>query len=75
MPNHPNRGSKGPSSNPLPEEVRAARDAAGLTQAQAAALVHATLRNWQQWEDTTGGTNARRMHPGLWELFRIKSAS
>lgn len=75
MPNHPNRGPKGPASNPSPEEVRAAREDAGLTQAQAAALVHATLRNWQQWEDTTGGTNARRMHPGLWELFRIKSAS
>lgn len=75
MPNHPNRGPKGSSSNPSPDEVRAAREAAGLTQAQAAALVHATLRNWQQWEDATGGANARRMHPGLWELFRIKSAS
>ena len=72
MPNHPNRGPKGPSSNPSPAEVRAARLAAGLTQAQAAALVHASPRNWQQWEDMTGGANARRMHPGLWELFRLK---
>lgn len=73
MSNHPNRGPKGPASNPSPSEVRAAREAAGLTQSQAAELVHATPRNWQQWEDCTGGTNARRMHPGLWELFRIKA--
>ncbi|NMG64867.1 helix-turn-helix domain-containing protein [Azoarcus indigens] len=59
---------------PSPGEVKAAREAAGLTQAQAAELVHATPRNWQQWEDATGGTNARRMHPGLWELFSIKVA-
>mgnify|MGYP000862311218 CR=1 FL=1 len=74
MPNHPNRGAKAPSANPSPVEIRAARGAAGLTQAQAAALVHATPRNWQQWEQTEGA-NVRRMHPGLWELFRIKTAS
>lgn len=72
MPNHPNRGSKGPASNPSPEDVRAAREAAGLTQTQAAALVHASTRNWQQWEQAEGA-NVRRMHPGLWELFRIKT--
>ena len=72
MPNHPNRGPKGPSANPTPAEVRAAREAAGLTQTQAAALVHATARNWQQWEQEAG-SNARRMHPGLWELFRLKA--
>lgn len=70
MANHPNRnqGAKAPSANPSPEEVRAAREAAGLTQTAAAALVHATCRNWQQWE-----AGDRRMHPGLWELFRAKS--
>jgi hypothetical protein len=50
----------------------AAREAAGLTQTQSAALVYATLRNWQQWEQETG-TNVRRMHPGLWELFLLKT--
>lgn len=73
MSSHPNRGRKGPASNPAPDEVRAAREAAGLTQKQAAALVYASLRNWQQWEQGEGASSARRMHPGLWELFRIKA--
>ena len=75
MSNHPNRSRAGsPARNPTPAEVRAAREAAGLTQEQAAALVHASKRNWQQWE-AEEGTNTRRMHPGLWELFRLKSAA
>ena len=74
MSNHPNRRAGHPARNPTPAEVRAAREAAGLTQAQAAVLVHASLRNWQQWEQTEGA-NVRRMHPGLWALFRIKTAS
>lgn len=74
MPNHPNRSAGHPARNPSPAEVRSAREAAGLTQAQAAALVHATTRNWQQWEQDEG-TNVRRMHPGLWELFRIKTSA
>jgi putative transcriptional regulator len=75
MAGHPNRGPKGPSANPAPEEVRAAREAAGLTQTQAAALVYGTLRAWQGWEAPQGQPDARRMHPGLWELFRIKTAA
>lgn len=67
MPSHPNRGPKGPASNPAPEEIRAAREAAGLSQTAAGALLYRSLRNWQQWE---GGE--RRMDPALWELFRIK---
>ncbi len=74
MPNHPNRSAGNPARNPTPVEVRAAREAAGLTQTQAAALVRATARNWQQWEQQGAGSNARRMHPGLWELFRIKTS-
>lgn len=69
MPNHPNRGPKGPSANPTPEEIRAAREAAGLSQTAAGAAVHTTCRTWQQWE-----AGDRRMHPAFWELFRIKSA-
>lgn len=53
---------------PSHEEIRSAREAAGLTQTQAAELVHSKLRTWQQWE---AGDN--RMHPGLWELFMIKT--
>ena len=72
MPNPPNRSADRPARNPTPAEVRAAREAAGLTQAQAAVLVHASTRNWQQWEQAEG-SNARRMHPGLWELFIVKT--
>jgi putative transcriptional regulator len=67
MPNHPNRGPKGPSSNPNPEEIRAAREAAGISQSAAGAIVHANLRSWQKWE-----AGDRRMHPAFWELFRLK---
>ena len=74
MTNHPNRSAGRPARNPSATEVRAAREAAGLTQAQAAKLVHASARNWQQWEQTEGA-NVRRMHPGLWELFRLKTAA
>lgn len=67
MSNHPNRGPKGPSSNPAPADISAARVAAGLTQTQAGALVYSSLRTWQQWE-----AGDRRMPAGLWELFRLK---
>ena len=68
MPSHPNRGPKCPSSNPSPEQIRAAREAAGLSQSAAAALIHSTLRTWQDWE-----AGKARMHPGLWELFMSKA--
>lgn len=64
---HPNRGPKGPSANPTPEQVRDARESAGLTQTEAATLIHSTMRAWQEWE-----AGNRRMHPGLWELFLSK---
>jgi DNA-binding transcriptional regulator YiaG len=70
MPNHPNRGPKGPFSNPAPDAVRAARENAGLSQTAAGALVHTTCRTWQQWE-----AGDRRMHPAFWELFLLKSRS
>lgn len=66
-PSHPNRSGAGPSRNPTPEEIRAARDALGLSQRAAAELIHGTERAWQDWEQ-----GLRRMHPGLWELFQIK---
>lgn len=67
MPNHPNRGPKGPLSNPAPAEIRSARESVGLSQTDAGDLVHTTCRVWQQWE-----AGDRRMHPAFWELFRIK---
>ena len=56
--------------NPAPVEIKAARKKAGLSQTAAAELVHSGLRTWQQWE-----AGDRRMHPGLWELFRLKIAT
>jgi len=49
-------------------KIRAARKAAGLTQSEAAALVHAKMRTWQDWE---GGR--RKMPLAAWELFLIKT--
>lgn len=56
-----------PVINPSATEIRKARAEAGLTQAQAAAMVHANLRSWQKWE-----AGDREMHPAFWELFEIK---
>lgn len=57
-----------PGEVPDRVEIKAAREAAGLTQTQAAAVVHCKLRAWQQWE-----AGDRQMHPAFWELFCIKS--
>lgn len=56
---------------PTPGQVRSAREAAGHTQAQAADLVHATRRAWQNWEAT--GTEGRPMPPAVWELYRLRA--
>lgn len=53
---------------PTPAEIRAAREAAGLTQQEAGELIHGSRRAWQDYE-----SGARKMHPGLWELFRLKA--
>lgn len=54
---------------PSPVQIKDARKTAGLTQAQAAAVVHAGgYRTWQDWE--RGETP---MQTGLWELFMLKT--
>lgn len=57
-------------TSPAPEEIRQARNAAGLSQTAAAASIYSTLRTWQDWE-----AGKAAMHPGLWELFRLKVAT
>lgn len=52
---------------PKPEDIKAARAKAGLTQTAAAQVIHSTLRTWQDWESGTS-----KMHPGLWELWNSK---
>lgn len=52
---------------PTPEEIKNARKEAGLTQAQAAALVHATQVQWSRFE-----SGSSKMLRASWELFLIK---
>lgn len=75
MANHPNRSKQIESAarNPKPDEIRAAREAAGLTQTEAAELVYTTCRVWQQWEAVEDTPGHRRMHPAFWELFNLKT--
>lgn len=56
--------------SPTSEQVRAARQSAGLTQTAAGELIHCSLRTWQQWE-----AGHREMHPAFWELFLMKTAA
>lgn len=67
--NHPNR-KVGNTRVPTPQEVRAARERAGLTQAEAAEKILGSVRAWEKWESLDGSEN-RRMHPGLFKLFLI----
>ena len=57
-----------PLSAPTPEDITAARSAAGLSKTDAGALVHTNYRAWQRWE-----TGERAMHPAFFELFLIKT--
>lgn len=69
MTSHPNRSRRkpAPARNPKPAEIRKLRESAGLTQTDAGALIHASMRAWQDYE---GGQ--RRLHPGLHDLFRTR---
>ena len=53
---------------PTPQEIKEARAYAGLTQTQAANLVHVSLNAWQKWE---GGRT--KMSETAWDLFLIKT--
>lgn len=55
--------------NPTPENIRAARDAAGLTQAEAAELAH--LGHPTRWSEHERGIHA--IDSARWELFLIKT--
>jgi DNA-binding transcriptional regulator YiaG len=53
--------------NPTPEEIKEARANAGITQKNAAEILHTSIRAYQQWE-----AGDRAMHPAFWELFLVK---
>ena len=57
-----------PTKPLIPAEIRQARENAGLTQTQAAQIVHSTPRAWQHWE-----AGNRAMHPAFFELFLLKT--
>lgn len=65
--------SKSSAGVPSPEEIRARREACGLTQTEAGRLLHTTCRTWQQWEAPVDSQTHRRMHPAFWELFQLKT--
>ena len=61
------------ANNPTTTEIRAAREAAGLSQDAAAALLYKARGPWAQWEAREGSPNHRAMDPAFWELFQLKA--
>ena len=55
-------------NNPTPEQIKQSRLNAGLTQAQAAAVIYKKLLAWQRYE-----SGDRAMDAAYWELFLIKT--
>ncbi|WP_186214764.1 hypothetical protein [Burkholderia gladioli] len=60
---------------PSPEEIRAARKAAGLSQTEASQLVSDAgakgYRTWQRYEAPLGSADHRPIPDGIWELFLL----
>lgn len=69
---HGNRSKNNPKAGrePRPAELRAAREAAGLSRAEAADIVYTSPRNWEAWEQELDG---RRMPASAFELFMLKT--
>lgn len=53
---------------PTAAQISAARERAGLSQQQAAELVHVDIRSWRRWELAERGINM-----AAWELFLLRS--
>jgi hypothetical protein len=62
-------------SAPTPEEVRQARERAGLTQTEAALLVSSATakphRTWQNYEAPQSSRDHRPIRLATWELFLL----
>lgn len=62
-------------TQPSPDEVRIARELAGLTQTEAAGLVSAANRaaykTWSGYEQPLGNRNHRSIPLAAWELFLL----
>jgi DNA-binding transcriptional regulator YiaG len=57
-----------PGEIPTPDQVKAVRESAGLTQRQAAELIWVSEGTWRQWESTSA-VKARKMMPVAWWAF------
>lgn len=70
MANHPNRSTwRCAIAPPSPQEVRASREAVGLTQAQAAEIAGlASSKRWQEYE-----AGERRPAAATWELWLLRT--
>lgn len=55
-------------SKPTPEQIKEARKCSGLTQTQAAEVIHKKLLAWQRYE-----AGDRGMDTALFELFLLKT--
>ena len=60
-------------NSPNPEQIKLARENAGLTQAEAAALIYKDKSAWRRWETEKTLSSARDMDPALYELFMLKT--
>ena len=58
------RRKRDTTPHPAPEEIISARLSAGLTQADAAAIVYTTDRHWSNWE-----RGVSKMPKASWRLF------
>ena len=58
-------------THPTPQTIKAARFAAGLTQAQAGALINASRRTWQNWEAPVDSPSHCNMPVAKWRLFNL----
>lgn len=67
---HSNRSQQNRSLGQTPSgaEVQAARLKAKMTEEDAARVIRGTATAWKAYE-----TGAKRMHPGLMELFLLKT--
>ncbi len=75
MSNHPNRSKRSSSeaANPALEDVLAARIQVGQSVETAAAVIYVPSSQWEDFERPKDAPGHRRMHPGLFELYRIKT--
>jgi DNA (cytosine-5)-methyltransferase 1 len=53
--------------SPTSQQIRKARERAGLSRKDAADLIYKSVRTWEKWEN-----GERTMDPAFWELWQRK---